>query len=302
MEKSNKLSVMSESFFRYLKRTESFSKNTFLAYKNDINNFVSFLKDLRVEDLVDLGGDLIVEYFQNVDVKYKGSTLMRNKSAIKKFLNYLKIYFKVNLTRALSEIKIKKNEIKYKNVTVNEILKVIEFIKGEDFFSKRDKAMFLVLYTTGIRASELKNLKIKDLSLNNRFLEVRGKFNRRISFGENVAEVINGYLIERKKIMKKHSKSNRGYLFVERSGDGLTRQSIYLIVKKCTNDAGLGKKISPQVLRNSIFIHLLSNGAKEEDVKEMLGNKTFLPHFEKIIDQDNASSVYIHSHPILLDK
>jgi integrase/recombinase XerD len=121
-------------------------------------------------------------------------------------------------------------------------------------------------------------------------------------FGENIAEVINEYLIERKRIMKIHNKTGKGYLFVERGGKGLTRQSIYLIVKKCTVNAGLNKAISPQILRNSIFIHLLSNGAREDDVKEMLGNKTFIPRPEEVRERRNTDSVYISSHPILLDK
>jgi len=302
LEKNNKLSTVSEAFFRYLKRTESFSKNTFLAYKNDIKNFILFLKNHKIENLEDLDGNLIIEYFQNFKTKYKGSTLGRNKSAIKKLLNYLRTCFKINLTESLSEIKIKKYETKYKSVAVSVIFRVIESIKGKDFFSKRDKAMFLILYTTGIKASELKDLKMKDLNLSNKFLEVRGKFNRRLPFGEYVAEGITTYLIEREKIMKMRNKSNRGYLFVERNGDGLTRQSVYLIVRKRSNNAGLGVNISPRVLRNSIFIHLLSSGAKKEDVKEMLGNKILLPHFEKIADQNKVDSVYIYSHPILLDK
>jgi integrase/recombinase XerD len=302
MQKNNNLLAVSGLFFKHLKQTESFSNNTLFAYKNDVDNFILFARQNKIENLDDLKEGLILDYFKRIKSKCKGTTLGRNKSSIKKFLNYIRINYKVNLSKPINEIKIEKQKAEYKNVSVEDIEKVIEMIKGKDFFPKRDKAIFLVLYATGIRASELKNLKTKDLNLKNRFIEVKGKFNRRLLFGENIAEVINEYLIERKRIMKIHNKTGKGYLFVERSGKGLTRQSIYLIVKKCTVNAGLNKAISPQILRNSIFIHLLSNGAREDDVKEMLGNKTFIPRLEEVTERRNTDSVYISSHPILLDK
>jgi len=302
MQKNNNLLAVSGLFFKHLKQTESFSNNTLFAYKNDVDNFILFARQNKIENLDDLKEGLILDYFKRIKSKCKGTTLGRNKSSIKKFLNYIRIDYKVNLSKPINEIKIEKQKAEYKNVSVEDIEKVIEMIKGKDFFPKRDKAIFLVLYATGIRASELKNLKTKDLNLKNRFIEVKGKFNRRLLFGENIAEVINEYLIERKRIMKIHNKTGKGYLFVERSDKGLTRQSIYLIVKKCTVNAGLNKAISPQILRNSIFIHLLSNGAREDDVKEMLGNKTFIPRLEEVTERRNTDSVYISSHPILLDK
>jgi integrase/recombinase XerD len=302
MGKNDDVLVVYEKFLKYLKQTNSFSKNTFLAYKNDVIKFILFANKNEIKTIDELGTNLILSYFQFINEKYRVSTLRRNKSSIRKFLNYIRANYRIDLSSSINEIKISTQKTKYKNVSVEDIEKMLKTINGKDFFSKRDKAIFLVLYATGIRASEIKNLKIKDVNLKNKFIEVRGKLGRRLPVGENIAEAINEYLIERKKSMKKHNKNSKGYLFIERNGKGLTRQSIYLIVKKHALKAGLDVKVSPQVLRNSIFIHLLSNGAREDDVKEMLGNKTFVSRHEEIAEEKATNSVYISTHPILLEK
>jgi integrase/recombinase XerD len=303
MVKSNNLLNLVEQFLKHLKRNENFSVNTFSAYGNDINHFIFFLSNQNIKLLEDLSENLIIDYFNTIKKNYKGSTLRRNKSSIKKFLSFIKINYKVDFTKKITDIKSESTAVvEYKNLSIEEISNILENIKGEDFFSKRDKAIFLTLYSTAIRASELKNLKMKDLNLNNRFLEIKGKFSRRLLFGEIAANAIGAYILERKKIMKMHNKSNKGFLFVERNGNGLTRQSIYLVVRKRAIEAGIKRKISPQMLRNSIYMHLLSSGVRVEDLKEMLGNKTLLPYFEKKSNEKSIDSVYISSHPILLDK
>ena len=89
MQKNNNLLAVSGLFFKHLKQTESFSNNTLFAYKNDVDNFILFARQNKIENLDDLKEGLILDYFKRIKSKCKGTTLRRNKSSIKKFLNYI---------------------------------------------------------------------------------------------------------------------------------------------------------------------------------------------------------------------
>lgn len=295
-----KLNEIENTYAKHLKHS-GFSKNTISSYANDVRKFIDFLNRIGVEYIDQLTSVRILDYFAMNSLK--NSTMRRNISSVKSFIFFIKEKTGFNLISVFKDIKLQDSDKTERDIlSVEEVEQIMNTFQDKNFLSVRNKAIFFTLYFTGMRASELCNLKYKSVNLDKNIIEIGDKTQRQFKISSLLAEVLREYVRERAHIIKKLHNYQLGCFFIDRNGSSLTRQSIFLIIRKYAKCAGIEKKISPQTLRNSISVHLLSNGADCEELKKMLGNKVIL---EDLISESvsyDVKSAYLSSHPILRDK
>ena len=185
-----------------------------------------------------------------------------------------------------------------KALSQKEVLSLLAPPNIETPISKRDNTMLFVLYSTGLRVSELVGLPLSACNLGAGFVRVLGKGNkeRLIPFGEQAREKIDDYLKTARPFILKNKRSN--YLFVTRRGTCMTRLRFWQIMRKTALAVGIQKEISPHMIRHSFATHLLSHGADLRAVQMMLGHADIATtQIYTHIDQDRLKSIHKKFHP-----
>ena len=256
------------SFFTFLYVEKGLSKNTVDAYGNDLNNFLSWLNKLDIQDYKNISEALINEYvaylFKN---GLKSSSVNRKISSLKSFYLFL-IKKKVISSSPLSEIITpKKQQYLPSSMSEDEVERLLQSPNIELDIETRDKAMIEMLYATGMRISELINLKITDIDIERSVLKVLGKGSkeRLIPFGEKASDSLSYYLKKRKKSLAKE-------VFISNRGKKMTRTGFWQRIKIYLSREGLQDSISPHTLRHAFATHLLNRGADLRSVQLLLGH------------------------------
>ncbi|MFL2722504.1 MAG: site-specific tyrosine recombinase XerD [Gammaproteobacteria bacterium] len=256
------------SFFTFLYVEKGLSKNTIEAYSNDLNNFLSWLNKLDIQDYKNISEALINEYvaylFKN---GLKSSSVNRKISSLKSFYLFL-IKKKVISSSPLSEIITpKKQQYLPSSMSEDEVERLLQSPNIELDIETRDKAMIEMLYATGMRISELINLKITDIDIERSVLKVLGKGSkeRLIPFGEKASDSLSYYLKKRKKSLAKE-------VFISNRGKKMTRTGFWQRIKIYLSREGLQDSISPHTLRHAFATHLLNRGADLRSVQLLLGH------------------------------
>ena len=237
--------------------------------KNKINNY-NDVKALHINTFI---SDLKFYKKYNRKKKYSSGTINRYISSIKSFHFYL---LDNNFTAKDVSDKIyrPKNTTKMPNViSVNEIDKILSSIALLKPIDWRDKTIISMMYSSGLRISEVLDIKLNDLNLSESFISVIGKGNKQriIPFGEKALTLLNTYLNKyRSKFLKQ--KDSGGYLFLNNRGEKLSRVSIWKIIKKHSRVLDNEKNITPHVFRHSFATHLIEGGADLRAVQMMLGH------------------------------
>lgn len=243
----------------YLEVDKKFSRNTVDAYLLDINKFFNEM-DIDLEGVDKIK---VIDYIILLQEENKSnSTISRAIASLRSFFNFCQNQglLKENPTLDLTTPKVSRKQLEF--LSQEEVESLLNLPKSKDLKALRDKALLEVLYSTGIRVSELISLRREDLEGEWIVLE-----DRKIFIGENIRYMIEEYLLLRD---KKHIKEE---LFTNNRGNKLTRQGVWKIVKHYGDMLGLNKAITPQVLRTSLGIHLLNNGASYNMLKSILGYK-----------------------------
>jgi integrase/recombinase XerD len=256
------------SFFTFLYVEKGLSKNTIDAYSNDLNNFLSWLNKLDIQDYKNISEASINEYvaylFKN---GLKSSSVNRKISSLKSFYLFL-IKKKVISSSPLSEIITpKKEQYLPSSMSEDEVERLLQSPNIELDIETRDKAMIEMLYATGMRISELINLKITDIDIERSVLKVLGKGSkeRLIPFGEKASDSLSYYLKKRKKSLAKE-------VFISNRGKKMTRTGFWQRIKIYLSREGLQDSISPHTLRHAFATHLLNRGADLRSVQLLLGH------------------------------
>lgn len=271
--------VVLDSYNLYLTRDKHLSVNTINAYLNDINVFRKYACKIYGEiSPISVGTDILSEFINSI--KKKGgcnTTLARTISSLKIFYKYLlsKGVIEMNPMDYIQAPKVvrKTPEI----LTVKEIDALINAIDPTKEEAQRNRAILEVLYSCGLRVSELINLKIKDIHFRMGILKVNGTGNseRYIPLSEKAKKELKKYVsIDRKKL--KILPENSEILFLNRRGKKLSRVMIFTIVRRLAEKIKLNKKISPHTFRHTFATHLLEQGADIRAVKELLGHSTIM--------------------------
>lgn len=245
------------------------SQNTLIAYENDIVEFFNYFNEIEnPEDIKRRNFSEYTMYLANK--KTAVSSITRKIASIKGFYRFLSAnrIIKSNPALAITSPKIPKKLPKV--VSLNEI----ETILKTDM-TRKEKAVFELLYATGLRVSELTNLQIKNIDFKNNLIKTTGKGSkdRIVPMGKNAKKAVLSYMEEREFSIKTHLGSDKkiDYLFLNEKFEKISRQWVYNFIKKQGNL--IHKSISPHTIRHSFATHLLENGADLRAVQELLGHQ-----------------------------
>ena len=265
----SKLSDLINEFLRYLLIDKGYSKNTIDSYKIDLEKFLEYNKNKTIDNVSNEDLKKYVKHLNDLGLNEK--SIARNISSLKTFYKFLVIskYISSNTSEILYMPKIKK---KLPNTLSEEdIFKLLD-IKLNDSFSYRNKAMIELLYATGLRVSELINLRMQDIDLKEDIIRIYGKGSKEriVLIGDFAKEYLEKYIYEYRSRMLKQEPSE--YIFLNNHGKQMTRQGFFKILKKLAIEKGINKDFSPHTLRHSFASHLLKYGADLRTIQELLGH------------------------------
>lgn len=261
-----------ENYISYITSKKGASVNTELSYRRDLKKFVQFAGDRGMTDVTDIDEDCLKDYIDSLSQNgLSASTISRNIASIKTFYHYLTRMGIVPEDLSVS-LKAPKVEKKAPEILSDEqINALLSAPSGDSPKEIRDKAMLELLYATGIRVSELINLKINDLNMQMSVILCRSSRNDRIvPFGREARKALSRYLMETRDQLLTEGDSE--ILFVNMSGDPMSRQGFWKLIKAYAKKAGVKGDITPHTLRHSFAAHLVKNGADLHSVQEMLGH------------------------------
>ncbi len=283
-----------------LKLEQNRSDNTILSYKRDIEKFVEFIKKFHVDDFNQVTIGIITKFFENQKkIGMKNSTSARYMSALKGFFDYLdrNNYLQENpfektprtqTSRALPVV-----------LSFEEVERILESPDISEKFGIRDRALLEMLYSSGLRVSELINLKVNDIYFNEEIVRVTGKGNKQriVPVGSSALFWVDKYLKESRPLLMKKIKSGN-YLFLSRRATKLSRMSVWKIVNKYVVQANIEKEVHPHTFRHSFATHLLEGGADLRAVQEMLGHVDIsTTQIYTHVNRDYVSQVHKEYHP-----
>ncbi len=288
-----------QEYLSYLKVSLNYSPHTITSYENDLKQFENFLTLTFGKDDFDLN-DLELTILKSFvaglfDEDYSNRSISRKISLLKSFFKYLakKKYIKKNVASTLIFPKLDKKLPSY--LTESEAEKLFEPEQTEDR-KPLDAAILELFYSTGIRLSELINLKISNINFSIKTIKVFGKGSKEriVPFGKNAELSINEYL----KIRPVPAEGNSDILFLSSNGNKLYPMQVNRITKKSLEGVTELKKKSPHILRHTFASHLLDKGADIRAVKDLLGHESLsTTQVYTHISPEKLKKVYKQSHP-----
>lgn len=280
-------------FLDYLNKELNYSEETIKSYKIDIEAYKKYLDAHRVVCL-DITREDILGYLKFLDGrKLKNSTIARKVSALRSFYNYL-VDINIIENNLFKTIKNPKLERKLPNfLSYEEIREILNSIDVNTDEGLQNRLIIEMFYATGCRVSELVNIKINDIDLSSKKINIKGKGNkeRTVYYGEYAAEFLDKYL-------KKRPFSESDYLFVNRNGESLKVSQIEIVIKKMIDKLSLKHHVTPHTFRHTFATHLLNNGADIKTVQELLGHSNLnTTGIYTHVTNDRLRSVYLDKFP-----
>ena len=288
-----------ENFKNYLKLERGLSTNSIKSYEYDLNLFKNFIQSNKMSDTpFNCRPETVKNYLYNNLSNKKSRSQARSISAIKSYFNYL-IFEGYIKKSPISDIESPKLEKKLPEVlTELEIEKLIKSFDMQQNFGQRNRTIIEVLYGTGIRVSELVNLKLSNIFFKESIIKIIGKGNKErfVPLGKIATIEIRKYLKIRDKSIIDSKFSD--IVFLNRYGRGLTRSMIFKIISDSYKRIGLDKKISPHTLRHSFATHLLKNGADLRTIQIILGHESITTtEIYTHLDTNHLGEVLKKFHP-----
>lgn len=289
-------------FLAYLEAECGMSPNTVLAYRRDLRKFLDWnskhgRKSVHQIDIPAMTAFL--EYLQQQGLA--ASSIGRNLVSVRMFFRYLMLESIVaeSVVDLISSPKLWQRLPKVLSPEMVEKL-LIAPQGSTDRYARRDRALLAVMYATGCRVSEVTNLKLSDINLDERYARCTGKGNkqRMVSLNPVAIEAINSYLNLERPSMMENSCTDEEYLFVSRSGKRLMREAVWELIRRYATRAGCGSDVSPHTLRHSFATHLLARGADIRALQEMLGHASIrTTQIYTHVDHTRLKTVHSQCHP-----
>jgi len=287
-------------FLDHLRSQKKYSTNTLEAYASDLFHFLNFLNEQKVS--VTSFENITVEIFRNylAYLSKVGNTprsISRKFSSLRSFAKYLMKYQGVKEV-ALSQLKkIKFTKKLPEFLSVKEVEELLNLFQDADPLSRRNLAIFELIYATGMRVSELAALQLKDLRESFQVIQVtgKGKKDRLVQVGSHAQKALKNYLNEARLLLDKKKASA---VFLNERGEAITVRQIQRVLKQAIARLGLSKKISPHTLRHSFATHLLEGGADLRAVQELLGHESLSTTQNYThVSKQQIKKVFDASHP-----
>ena len=284
-----------DEFLKYLEEEKNYSNLTILNYDEDLTEFILYLKNKSIKEVTkeDVKGYLNILFSHN----NKASTVSRKISSLKSFYKYLNLKNIVN-NNPMSTIKYpKKEKLLPKFIQYNELEEMLEISKNGEL-GDRNNLIIELLYDTGVRVSELVNIKISDIDFDNKKIRIMGKgsYERFAFFGECAEIALKKYIkgLRCKLLDNKIS----DFLILNKNGVKITPRGVAKIIDGIISHTSIKLKISPHTLRHTFATHLLDNGCDIRSVQEMLGHKNInSTQVYTHVTSERLKEVYFKSHP-----
>lgn len=303
-----------DAFLSFLASERGLAANTLAAYHNDLNQFAEYL--VSRDGLVGTdesasngksaipGRDGVMAFFLHLREKgYTPSTIARKTAAIKSFFHFLssKGFISEDPTASIDSPRISKSLPRAASVEeIDELLEAPAAVASPE--ALRDKAMFELLYATGMRVTELVSLNIGDLDLGRAVVSCsgrsggKGQRQRALPVHATAIRALSGYLETGRPALVRES--DEGALFLNHRGDRLTRQGFWLILKQWAKEAGIESAITPHTLRHSFAMHMLRNGVDLRAVQQLLGHAHIsTTQIYTYPSEDGLKQIYETAHP-----
>ena len=288
-------------FIIHLEQEKKTSKNTVEAYKRDIVAFESFLADRGVLAVTDASNADVAAYMMELkeDGKSK-ATINRKLSSIRAFYRYLlkQDAIKVNPTEDIKSPRVERKELEY--LTIEEVETLLE-APDDSIKGLRDRAMLEVLYATGIRVSEIIELRMQDVNLRMGFITCSGEHGRAriVPMGVMARKALDEYILSsRKALLKEKEDGPDTPLFLNYMGEPFSRQGFWKVLKQYGKQVDLEDKITPHILRTSFAVHMVQNGADLKSLQELMGHEDIMAtQIYLSVTKNRIKDVYDRTHP-----
>ena len=272
-----------DQFIDFYWLTTGASKNTLSAYRSDLKIFSKWLNN---NSLIDVDKKQIQDYFSyRKDSNISASTQSRMLTCLHSFYQFLseKKNLKIDPTEQLDYPKLEKKLPVFLNV--QEVERLLEAPNSKSLFGQRDRAMLELLYSCGLRVSELINLSYHNINLKDEFIRIHGKGNkeRLLPMGEIAIDYLTKYELNSRPALLKNGQSDS--YFLSNRGKAMSRQNFFYIIKDYASKAGIDKPLSPHSLRHAFATHLVQKGADLRSVQLMLGHSDI-----------SSTQLYTHIH------
>ncbi len=255
----------------YLLTNKHLSDNSVDSYLLDIYKYLEYMEKSKINNIKKIKKEDIYNYLKSLDNnKYSIYSVVRKISSIKTFHRYLSSIYEINDISI--DIDTPRFYKKLPNILTIEEVENLLNIKLETAFDYRNKAMLEVMYATGLRVSELVNLELNNVNLDEGYVRCFGKGNKEriVPLGEIALKYLKNYIDDYRDSLKKRCLCDK--IFLNNHGKGITRQGFFIILKEIAEEKGINKNITPHMLRHSFATHLLNNGADLRSIQVMLGH------------------------------
>lgn len=284
-----------EEYLKYLKYQKNYSTETIDSYEEDLVEFFDFLKK-ECLDVLTIKYEDIRFFLKELDDKHnKASTVSRKLSSLRGFYKFL-IKKEYTQNNPFTLIKTPRKEKKLPRFFYyNELEEMFNSIDLSTPLGIRNRLILEILYASGVRVSELVNIKLKDI--NDEEIKILGKGNKeRITrIGDYAKEILDLYLDS---AYSELNKNNSEYLFLNKDGNQLTTRGVRYLLDKIIENTNINKKISPHMLRHSFATHLLNEGCDILSVQELLGHESLTATaIYTHVTTDRLKDVYYKTHP-----
>ena len=282
-----------DDFYIYLEN-KGYSYNTINSYKKDLKLFKDYCNNIDIK-LIDY--NFLRKYLQFLhDKKYTASSISRHISSLKSFFKYLtkNEFIKDNPCLLITNPKVEKKLPNYINYNDLEILFTVP--NKNDVLGLRNLLILELLYSCGIRVSELVNIKISDIDFSNKRILIlgKGKKERFVLYGKVCSKLLDEYLIKSRSKLNK----NNEYLLLNKFGNKITDRAIRMIIDDIVKKSSLKLNISPHTLRHTFATHLLNEGADLKIVQELLGHENIATTgIYTHVSNERLRKVYLDAHP-----
>lgn len=289
MSKQSQIEELVDSFLNYLFIQKGLSQNTINSYKHDLKKFVDANKTL------DIKGADFDSFLHNINtLELSPKSKQRLVSSLKQFHIYLSQLSVID-HEFPKGVRIKLGSSLPRILSINEVDSFINFYDHSNFLNSRNKTILDFLYSAGTRVSELCNVELSDIDLDDNFVQLKGKGSkyRIVPIGSLLRQNLTEYLTYRNNL-----KSINSFLFLSKSHKQMERTAVFRIIKKTTSNLGLDSDIHPHTFRHSAATHMLEGGCDLRTVQEFLGHSSVsTTQIYTKITKEFLEEAFIESHP-----
>lgn len=287
-----------DTYIDYIRFEKQLSPNTIESYRRDLSKFLYYLKSNDINDFEDISHESIVEFIQSLFTTQNDKSVGRILSAIRSFYKFL---IRSSVIKSNPFLSVKNPLTVKKDIEIldqKETSKFLNLIPYSTDLQMRDRAMLEILYSCGLRVSELTNLKLQQIDRDERILRFTGKGNkeRMTPIGETAYAYLEKYLNISRFNLEREKKND--YVFLNKNGSRLTRQGFWKILKGYVKRFNIDKNIYPHIFRHSFATHLLEEGADLRMVQELLGHSSIsTTEIYTNLNNRHLKEVFFKYHP-----